>query len=48
MVSFYDDITLKRISADTIRTLDPEGHTFFNVNTPDELAQAEEILTKQT
>jgi molybdopterin-guanine dinucleotide biosynthesis protein A len=46
MISFYDAVKVLEISAETVRQFDPDGRTFFNINTPDDLAQAE-LLLKQ-
>ena len=47
MISFYDNITLHTVSEATIRQLDPTERTFFNVNTPEELAEAEQLMRNQ-
>ena len=44
LISFYDDLHVHTIPPDTIRQYDPAGLTFFNANTPEELAQAEQFL----
>jgi molybdopterin-guanine dinucleotide biosynthesis protein A len=46
MISFYDDVSVKSIEPATIQQFDPEGYTFFNANTPEELAEAERIWSK--
>lgn len=44
LISFYDDLHVHTIPPDTIRQYDPAGRTFFNANTPEELAQAENFI----
>lgn len=44
MISFYPDVRVQTIGPDIISRFDPAGHTFFNVNTPEELEQAEMII----
>ncbi len=40
MISFYGDLRVHAVPATTVARFDPEGHTFFNVNTPEDLALA--------
>ncbi len=35
------------ISTEELRTMDPELHTFYNINTPEELEEAEEISIRR-
>ena len=44
MISFYGDVRVREISAETIAQFDPLGHTFYNVNTPADLAHAHTIM----
>ncbi len=44
MISFLPEITLHTVEHDTLDRLDPERLSFFNVNTPDDLQRAEELL----
>ena len=44
MISFYGDVRVREISAETIAQFDPLGHTFYNVNTPDDLAHAHTLV----
>ena len=46
LISFYDDLHVLTIPPDTIRHYDPDGLTFFNANTPEELSQAEQFLSR--
>lgn len=48
LISFYDDLHVLTIPPDTIRQYDPAGLTFFNANTPEELAQAENLYHLHT
>ena len=43
MISFLDDIDTVRIDEAEIRQIDPDIRSFFNVNTPDDLAEARRI-----
>jgi molybdopterin-guanine dinucleotide biosynthesis protein A len=47
MISFYDAVDVLEINAETVQQFDPDGRTFFNVNTPDDLAEAELLLAAQ-
>lgn len=47
MISFYEQVRLLVVPALTIAQFDPQGHSFFNVNTPADLAQAEQIYHQQ-
>jgi molybdopterin-guanine dinucleotide biosynthesis protein A len=38
---------LRVVEPDEISRVDPQGLSFFNVNTPDDLAQAEKIRASQ-
>ena len=40
LISFYDDITVLKIDEEAITAVDPAGISFFNINTPAELAEA--------
>lgn len=40
LISFYDDIEVLYVEADDIARFDPQGRSFSNINTPDDLAQA--------
>ena len=46
MISFYDAVQVKTVEPETITQFDPKGLTFFNANTPAELAEAEQIWSK--
>lgn len=40
MIGFYDDVVVREISAETVTKFSPDGRTFFNVNTPEDLKMA--------
>lgn len=40
VISFFPDVRVKVIDPKTVSMLDPEGLTFINVNTPEELEKA--------
>ncbi len=44
MISFFPAVRLTVVEEDQVATYDPQGLTFFNVNTPDDLQTAERIL----
>ncbi len=46
VTSFYSRARVLRIEEPELSSLDPEGLSFFNINTPEDLARAEEILEK--
>jgi molybdopterin-guanine dinucleotide biosynthesis protein A len=43
MISFLDDVTTRRVEEAELSALDPKLRTFFNINTPDDLANARRI-----
>lgn len=46
MISFYPLIAVHKISWQEIARFDPGGQSFKNINTPEELAQAEQTFTQ--
>ncbi len=44
MISFYDQIRVRAVGVEELAGLGDLSLTFFNANTPEELAQAEQIL----
>jgi molybdenum cofactor guanylyltransferase len=44
VISFFPDVRLRLVEADEVERIDPDPWSFFNVNTPDELAKAEQHL----
>ena len=43
MISWFDQVKLRELSAAEIRRFDPRGLAFLNVNTPEEFAAAEQM-----
>ena len=43
VISFFRGVKIRFINADEISQFDPEGLTFFNVNTPDDLIEARRL-----
>ena len=41
MISFFPSVRLRAVETEEWEALDPSGRSFFNVNTPDDLRQAE-------
>lgn len=46
VISFFPAVEVYRISSEEIGQLDPKGLSFFNINTPDDMHRAEELLEK--
>jgi molybdopterin-guanine dinucleotide biosynthesis protein A len=44
MISFFPEVKIHAVGEAQLAHLDPEGLSFFNVNTPEDLRQAHEIL----
>ena len=44
MTSFYDGLNVIKLSDDEVAKFSPTGKSFRNINTPDELAEAERLL----
>ena len=40
LISFYPQVQVRAVTAAEVAEFDPAGRTFFNVNTPDDLAEA--------
>jgi molybdopterin-guanine dinucleotide biosynthesis protein A len=45
MISFLDDVRVRRVAEDELREHDPDLRSFFNVNTPDDLGEARRIAS---
>lgn len=43
MISWFPQVTVREIPGETIAALDPNGLAFLNLNTPEELRQAENL-----
>jgi molybdenum cofactor guanylyltransferase len=48
MISYFADVQVVEIAEADLRALDPAGTAFFNVNTPDDLAEARRIAAQDT
>lgn len=48
MISFYDLLAVRVLQEEEVARFDPEGLSFFNVNTPEEVELAERILAQMT
>ncbi len=44
VIGFFPHVRVLEVGQDTLDRLDPEGLSFFNVNTPEELMEAERLL----
>lgn len=44
MISFYPQVKVRPVTPEEIAEYDPRGRSFFNVNTPEDLAEAERFL----
>jgi molybdopterin-guanine dinucleotide biosynthesis protein A len=44
MISFYSQVNVFKFEDEQLKQLDPQGLSFFNVNTPEDLAMAEQLL----
>lgn len=47
IIKLYPMVRVKEVGEDLLNQWDPEGLAFFNVNTPEDLKQAEEIMQRQ-
>lgn len=43
MISWFPNVNVRVLSENEVRSIDPSGKTFINVNTPEDLAQAEKL-----
>jgi molybdenum cofactor guanylyltransferase len=48
VISFFDEVQVQVIDEGKIATFDPQGMSFFNINTPEDLAFAERYLSQQS
>ena len=46
VISFFPQVKVLPVEESELTRLDPQGLSFFNINTPEDLAQAEIILTE--
>lgn len=47
VIGFYPQVRVRYIDEPEYQSFDPRGLTFFNINTPDELAQAQQIAAEE-
>jgi molybdopterin-guanine dinucleotide biosynthesis protein A len=43
MISFFDDVRVQTVPESSLRAIDPDLRTLFNVNTPEDLRRAESL-----
>ena len=48
MIAFLDDVRTLMIDESEVRAIDPELRSFFNVNTPEDLALARQIASSSS
>jgi molybdopterin-guanine dinucleotide biosynthesis protein A len=48
VIAWFPEVKVRVLDADEIKVSDPQGLAFWNVNTPDEFAKAEELATSQS
>jgi molybdopterin-guanine dinucleotide biosynthesis protein A len=44
VVGFFDEVLVREVTVDEVRSLDPELRSFFNANTPEAAAEARRLL----
>jgi molybdopterin-guanine dinucleotide biosynthesis protein A len=47
VIAWFPQVKVRTLSPDEIKTFDPSGLCFWNVNTPEEFAQAEELAQSE-
>ncbi len=47
LISFYDDVRLLTVAESEVARFDPAGRSFFNINTPGDLVEAERIFAEK-
>lgn len=47
MISFYPQVKVRIVPPDEVAEYDPSGRSFFNVNTPEDLTEAERFLDQR-
>lgn len=48
VIAWFPQVRVVELSADEVKSFDPQGLAFWNVNTPEEFARAEEIAKNQS
>lgn len=46
MISFYPQVKVRIVSREEVAEYDPSGRSFYNVNTPEDLEEAERLLAQ--
>ena len=46
MISFFHHVKVRIVQQQEVAEFDPSGRSFFNVNTPEDLTEAEGFLAK--
>lgn len=44
VISFYDEVCVRYLDEPEFQSFDPKGLSFFNVNTPEQLAEAQRLI----
>ena len=47
IIEFYERINVRYVEPDEITLLDPQGLSFFNINSPEDWARAQELATRE-
>jgi molybdopterin-guanine dinucleotide biosynthesis protein A len=47
VISFFEDVSVRVIEPEEIEKFDPQGISFFNLNTPEDLEKARAMLDKK-
>lgn len=47
MTSLFPYVQIRKIEPEVVTQYDPDGHSFFNVNTPEDLTKAERLFAEQ-
>jgi molybdopterin-guanine dinucleotide biosynthesis protein A len=45
MISYFPEVRVREVTESEWRALDPAGRAFFNVNTPEDLAEAQRLAS---
>lgn len=48
VIAWFPQVKVRVLTVEEIKSLDPDGLAFWNVNTPEEFAKAEELATAQS
>ena len=48
ITGFFEDVRVRYLEAAVLTRLDPQGHSFFNINTPEDLERARAILAQSS